>query len=483
LCSDLPSQHFLKKGATYRLLGADSSPQLLDDPDEWSGAAPLRVSLDSASPLAVKICNKSNPNNAPCIYSVKVVLDEDLACGGVECNLNDVRTIELEPGIWYEYVRPPCVHRAFYEDPKSIRRDYGSDKYMCGDPLIETASTTCCEEGTDSNTNTRVGVELFSGERVAFDVANQRCEDAGKRLCSNPDISTSDCENTSIGGCDRYGVHYWSVESCNLSAKIDKKGSVAIVHESGSSRIRDMVLHNTKMFFRVDWVSSNEDVDIFLSDYASKCEGMGCVVDTSDGVCQCGVSSVTETDAFTDDVTLENASVEEILSTVTIGAYPPSPTVDRVEVAPGVWKYPAGSLTSSTIFEIVDANGIPHFRRNVKSVVTVGSLSFRNPVHFISIADPNIRDAQYETDAALEHYFYHPNTAPFLAIRLAQRFGISNPSPRYIEAITTAFRTGIYSDGSTSIGSGEYGDMQATVAAILLDRESQDILLDADPVQ
>lgn len=89
----------------------------------------------------------------------------------------------------------------------------------------------------------------------------------------------------------------------------------------------------------------------------------------------------------------------------------------------------------------------------------------------------------YETDAALEHYFYHPNTAPFLAIRFAQRFGISNPSPRYVEAISSAFRTGIFTDGSTSIGSGVYGDLQATIAAVLLDRESQDVLLDADPMQ
>jgi hypothetical protein len=268
-----------------------------------------------------------------------------------------------------------------------------------------------------------------------------------------------------------------------MYAKIDREGSVAIIHESPSratTEIRKMVQHNTKMFFRVDWVSPDTHVDIFLLDYTSECEEMGCVV-AIDGVCQCVVSTVTETAVFTDDNTLGSASVEEILSTVTVGAFPP--TVEGEEIPPGVWRYPVGSLTPSTIFEIVDSNGISHFRRNIKSVVTIGSLSFRNPVHFISIADPNIRDAQYETDAALEHYFYHPNTAPFLAIRLAQRFGISNPSPRYITAITTAFRTGIYADGSTSIGSGEYGDMQATVAAVLLDRESQDILLDADPVQ
>merc|ERR1719352_1587231 len=100
----------------------------------------------------------------------------------------------------------------------------------------------------------------------------------------------------------------------------------------------------------------------------------------------------------------------------------------------------------------------------------------------MSLADPNIRDAQYETDAALEHYFYHPNTAPFLAIRLAQRFGNSNPSPRYIKTISAAFRTGVYDTAGTPIGSGEYGDMKATIAAVLLDRESQDPVLDADPM-
>ena len=40
----------------------------------------------------------------------------------------------------------------------------------------------------------------------------------------------------------------------------------------------------------------------------------------------------------------------------------------------------------------------------------------------------------YETEALLDHLFYHANTAPFIAHRLLQRFGASNPSPRYIEA-------------------------------------------------
>lgn len=69
----------------------------------------------------------------------------------------------------------------------------------------------------------------------------------------------------------------------------------------------------------------------------------------------------------------------------------------------------------------------------------------------------------YETDATLNHFLYHPNTAPLLAIRFAQRFGISNPSPQYIEAIARAFQTGSYAftdgDETVNFGSGQYGDL------------------------
>jgi len=488
LCSDLPDKHFLKEGATYRLLGEDPKPHLLGDPEAnaWHGAAPRRVSLDLESPLAIKICNKSNPSddNEECNFLSKVVIDEDLTCEGIECDLNDVRSIEVSPGIWYEYVRPACVHRAFYENAMSVRRMNGSQKYMCADPLVESASTTCCNVGSTKNTNTRAGVELYGGERVTFDVAEQRCEDAGKRLCSDPSVNGAlDCPDVSIGGCDRQGLHYWSSDTCNLHAKLNLDGTVAIIHETTipgkSSSTRKMVASSTKMFFRVEWLSPESDVQDFLSDYSSKCAEIGCQIDATDGICQCGVSEVVDSAAFTDG-SLASASVDDIFSTATIGAFPP--TVAGEEVMAGVWKYPTGSVTHSTVFRVVDSNGIEHYRKNIKSVVTVGSLSFRNPVHFMSLNDPNIRDAQYETDAALEHYFYHPNTAPFLALRLAQRFGVSNPSPRYIQTIAAAFRTGVYDAAGTSIGNGDYGDMKATIAAVLLDRESQDSILDADPV-
>ena len=77
----------------------------------------------------------------------------------------------------------------------------------------------------------------------------------------------------------------------------------------------------------------------------------------------------------------------------------------------------------------------------------------------------------------INHFFHHPSHAPFLATRIIQRFGISNPSRGYIKRVATAYVNGEYN----GIGSGTYGDLGALVAAILLDGESRSTALDADP--
>lgn len=66
-----------------------------------------------------------------------------------------------------------------------------------------------------------------------------------------------------------------------------------------------------------------------------------------------------------------------------------------------------------------------------------------------------------------------------MAFHLIQRFGISNPSPGFIKRVATAFKMGSYDGGR--FGSGEYGDLGALVAAILLDSETREVVLDADP--
>lgn len=60
---------------------------------------------------------------------------------------------------------------------------------------------------------------------------------------------------------------------------------------------------------------------------------------------------------------------------------------------------------------------------------------------------------------------------------MIQRFTTSNPNPKYVEAVALAFRNGKYGD----FGTGQYGDMEATIAAVLLEPEARSTVLDADP--
>lgn len=71
---------------------------------------------------------------------------------------------------------------------------------------------------------------------------------------------------------------------------------------------------------------------------------------------------------------------------------------------------------------------------------------------------------------ALDTIFNHPNVAPFVSRQLIQRFTQSDPSPAYVEAVATAFESGRFTaDNGRQFGTGQRGDLQATLAAILLE--------------
>lgn len=93
----------------------------------------------------------------------------------------------------------------------------------------------------------------------------------------------------------------------------------------------------------------------------------------------------------------------------------------------------------------------------------------------------NLRDAEYETSAVLDHYFYQDNVAPFLCIRIMQRFGFSNPSPRFVTQCVAAFRSGLYTSSSETFGDGRYGSLEALIASVLLDKEATEGAVSADP--
>ena len=143
----------------------------------------------------------------------------------------------------------------------------------------------------------------------------------------------------------------------------------------------------------------------------------------------------------------------------------------------------SGAFDVKTIFAVKFNGTELTYLRNKQSTVSVPGTAhtFRNPPRFNNFHigyDSNQRDAEYETEALLSHLFRHPNTAPFLVYRLMQRLTHSNPSPRYIRRAVEAFKKGTF-EGITY--GGKYGDMAATITAILLDREARSTILDADP--
>lgn len=86
-------------------------------------------------------------------------------------------------------------------------------------------------------------------------------------------------------------------------------------------------------------------------------------------------------------------------------------------------------------------------------------------------AGPNNADA--DLAVALDRLAAHPNVGPFLGRQLIQRLVTSNPSPAYIGRVTAAFDAGRYTSGTWTIGSGVRGDLRATIAAVLLDRDAR----------
>jgi len=79
------------------------------------------------------------------------------------------------------------------------------------------------------------------------------------------------------------------------------------------------------------------------------------------------------------------------------------------------------------------------------------------------------QSAGQELDSVLTIIFNHPNLPPFVCKQLIKKLVTSNPSPAYVQRAAQAFASGKFN----SYGTGKRGDMQAMLAAILLDPEAR----------
>src|SRR5713101_4418150 len=81
--------------------------------------------------------------------------------------------------------------------------------------------------------------------------------------------------------------------------------------------------------------------------------------------------------------------------------------------------------------------------------------------------------ALQDLEGALDIIFKHPNLPPFVGRRMIQHLVTSNPSPAYVTRVANAFAAGTFTSNGTTFGDTKRGNMQALLAAVLLDPEAR----------
>lgn len=486
LCSDLPFKMFLRKGAKYQLLGGSILPHFHKELElDVDGASDTILELDpTASSLHKALCNPLE--NGECTYPNEVVLEKALDCAGMECLIDAARMVELAGGVVFEYVPPPCVELTFFGEGRVARSRKG-EVDVCADPRLPVAGSACCPADSD-----RARWEcIFTGELFTHQSASNRCVSEGEEVCSFSKVPSSSCDE-----CCVEDAFLWTDDDCRLQIKVSRSGHVALVHNTAdlygesSNRNPSHLSLETTEYFRVFWANSRyPSIDDGCNEagVSSFCRPL------NEDECLCDIA-VAEEEVFSSGMPTK----EQVLHDLFIGHVDPSNYGNGTyfeEKENDVIAYHSLSagpgIGPSSVFLAEDEVEGKLFLKNTMSSVRVGeslgSLSFRNPPKFMSSFDPQPKDAMYETDVVLESYIKHHNTAPFIATRLIQRFGMSNPSPRFVQTVATAFKTGTYTftsprnQQSIVFGDSRLGSIGAAVAAIILDRESRAVVLDADP--
>jgi uncharacterized protein (DUF1800 family) len=135
------------------------------------------------------------------------------------------------------------------------------------------------------------------------------------------------------------------------------------------------------------------------------------------------------------------------------------------------WTYPAGGATSYGCWP-QDAN-CEYYKGDMAAVPQFHDNQQRKLLSGVTV--PATRTPEQALELVLDSLMNHPSMAPFVARQLIQHLVSSNPSPGYIERVAQAFNSGSFAppDGTAAFGSGNKGDLAATVAAVLLDAEAR----------
>ncbi|KAH8057975.1 hypothetical protein JL722_6519 [Aureococcus anophagefferens] len=421
-------------------------PMRIREPDDGIGdvsdTSIDRVELDRSSALFALLCDPTD--DGACDFKSVVDVEENLACAGMECEIDTVRVVRVAATdgaagatdlAYYEYVRPACVDLAF-GGGAALREvaSGGGGESQCADPppRAPVAQAACCAPGK----NWAAPMANYAGDRSTLATAEARCASDGGEICDFSWVKRGLYWN----------LRFWTSRPCAVVAQVDAQGRVNVVHDVSRDAPDHLAFGAVKTTFRVAW-----DGGAFPSADDGTCAASGCV--GRDGGCACNATATLEA-VFHDDAEVP-VGAAHVAAVLRIGAPDPASldgAYERRELADDVAVHCLnnGVIDGDAIFEI--------------------------RLYGEAVSLKNAR-ATYETEAVLDHLMHHRNTPAFVAHKLIQRLAtISNPSPRYVGAVAAAFRSGLY-DGA---GSGAYGCLDATVRAVLLDREARSPALDDD---
>ena len=500
LCDDLPSKHWLRKGARYRFLGSNPKPELGEQDNDgfygvhgsWAG---LRVdmTLNAGSSLYTALCNADNLGS--CNFSVNVYLQNHVPCSGNECDVEMPRVVKVG-NIYYEYIRPACVSLPFSTNVSSVISKDG--KLACARKNDnESVMFACCKGGETSNTLHHTCT--FTGSRLSYDATAAMCSDVFGNSASMCD-GTGEIQITGEGllfprhdggatvpnSCMAIGSKvsplYWQGSSCEIKMKVNDEGQVAIVHKSNTAHDATYLLaidQESPFYFDVAWPQTGS-----YPAPLNNCNGLASCV-PHESYCLCDVE-LSETQVFT----ANPANVEDIVNNLKVG----HPSVEMFDEGTFISEetnlgytiyHPAGSsgISLESIFKVVKDGRVTFYKNMIPNVSITGQngVTIRNPPTFLNLINPTSLDAFYETEAVIEHFFYHPNSPTFFALEFIKRLGTSNPGPDYVEAVASAYKSGTFDAYGVNFGDNTFGSLEATFAAIMFHSDSSTIAVDADP--
>ena len=380
LCHALPDQHFLRAGAAYVLTGAASAEGEYFDkqgfaqdgsghgrfrPDPAPGASALHAAL-CARPAAAAGANNNNNNNNNnnCTFPSDVTLASALACHGIECVVDAVRSVKVyDPTSrltrWYRYRAPPCARLTFARESRytSMKQLNKRTFHQCADTSAPVAGAMCCD-GADTVTNGKSDINpvaspagpgasgycLHANEKVRYSTAASRCAAAGRRLCHQdyrwnvPDnrINADKAALMAAARCAN-GVYVWTDTPCSVTLQVHEDGLVNLVDTppadewawastgwGGGGQFPEL-RNNSKHTFRVRWSDGGDGTWPKHAAAGGGCAAAGCVPGLGSPVPTCRCAAAASTAAvFSNSEAQGVPTAAQVEGALFIGALAPS---------------------------------------------------------------------------------------------------------------------------------------------------------------